>query len=82
MINRSHDHAHAGKTSGMDAYTAVSLAEGIVDGDDDEILAAWQYLVDSGLAWTLQGWFGRQAAAMINSGLLLPPGAAQEDSAA
>lgn len=34
---------------------------------------AWQYLVDSGLAWSLQGWFGRNAAALIEAGVIEKP---------
>ena len=55
----------------MDQYTAVGLAEGFVEADSQEqIIEAWQYLVDTGLAWSLQGWFGRTAKAMIDQGII------------
>jgi len=59
----------------MDSYTAVGLAEGFIESDDEnQVLEAWQYLVDTGLAWKLQGWFGRTAAALIDSGLVQQKG--------
>ena len=59
----------------MDSYRAVALAEGFEDGTEEEILSAWQYLVDTGLAWSLQGWFGRTASALIDAGYIQPKGA-------
>lgn len=56
----------------MDSYRAVALAEGFEDGTEEEILSAWQYLVDTGLAWRLQGWFGRTASALIDAGYIQP----------
>ena len=56
----------------MDSFRAVALAEGFEDGAEEEILSAWQYLVDTGLAWRLQGWFGRTASALIEAGHIQP----------
>lgn len=50
---------------------AVGIAEGWLEADSEEqYIEAWQYLVDSGLAWQLQGWFGRTAKHMIDEGII------------
>lgn len=57
----------------MDNYTAIGIAEGFVPADsEDQVLEAWQHLVNTGLAWMMQGWFGRQAQDMIDQGLINP----------
>ncbi len=56
----------------MDNFTAVSIAEGFCGGEDasrEQQIEAWQHLIDTGLAWSLQGFFGRQAMSLIEAGI-------------
>jgi hypothetical protein len=52
-------------------YQAVGLAEGWIEGTEDQILDAWQHLHDTGLAYKLQGWFGRTAQDLLKSGYIV-----------
>ena len=47
---------------------AVQICEQLVMADIEEETAAWQYLIDTGLAWRLQGWYGRTAKRLIDEG--------------
>jgi len=59
-------HERGPEVSDLDA---VMIAEGVQDATHEEQLLAWQQLIDTGLAWRLQGWFGRTAQALIEQGL-------------
>jgi hypothetical protein len=55
----------------MNTFDAVGIAEGYIEADsEDQVLEAWQTLVDTGMAWQLQGWFGRTARHLIEEGYI------------
>ena len=52
----------------MNPQLAIQICEQLVTAEHDEEVEAWQYLIDTGLAWKLQGWYGRTAHRLINDG--------------
>jgi len=55
----------------MDNFTATMIAEGVEEAESEEqYIAAWQHLHDTGLAYQLQGWFGRTAQQLVNQGVI------------
>lgn len=52
----------------MDMVDKIIAYEGGEMGED-EMIALFQELIDSGDAWTLKGHYGRTAAALIEAGL-------------
>ena len=51
-------------------FEAVGICEGMTEPENEEqYIEAWQYLIDTGLAWRLQGFFGRTAQRLINEGV-------------
>ena len=51
-------------------YDATAACEGFdgKDHDAETLRSAWQHLIDTGLCWKLQGFFGRTAATLIQCG--------------
>lgn len=57
----------------FDDFTAIGMAEGFLDcKTEEDSLRAWQHLVNTGLAWSLQGSFGRRAYDLIRQGKIKP----------
>lgn len=57
----------------MDTLEAIMLIEGDEAITHEDLVAAVQVLVDSGLAWQLQGFYGRLACALIDAGEVTDP---------
>lgn len=55
----------------MTGLEAIMIIE---DGEQelDELVEAWQFLLDTGLVWKLQGWYGRTAVTLIEQGVITP----------
>ena len=51
--------------------TSVIQAIEIIEGDDESasIPQAFQYLIDTGHVWIMQGWYQRTAMDLINAGI-------------
>ena len=45
----------------------IAFEQGELDGED--VIALFQRLIDNGMAWSLQGSYGRTAARLIEAGV-------------
>ena len=63
----------------MDTIDATMIIEGVEpETYEGQIIDAWQLLIDTGLAWQLQGSYGRTAQALIENGICNAPERAEE----
>lgn len=53
------------KMSDLDAVITIEGG----DASDKEIIAAFQHLIDTGVVWSLQGFYGRTAKSLIERGI-------------
>ena len=63
----------------MTLYEACSIVEGFSGEEHTEAeqIEAWQWLIDTGHCWHLQGWYGRSARDLIEAGVCTAPGKAK-----
>jgi hypothetical protein len=59
-------------TTTYDLTTAIINYETDQMETTDEVLELFQHLVDTGMAWSLQGHYGRTATALIEGGHIHP----------
>lgn len=60
-----------GSKGNWDSFSASMTVEGACGYETDDFdtyVSAAQYLIDTGLAWSLQGFFGRTCMDLINAG--------------
>ena len=51
-------------------HNAVGICDGHIRSDTvQEELKAWQFLIDTGMCWQLEGWFSRQANNLLQAGV-------------
>ena len=63
----------------MYTIDATMIIEGVEpEAYEGQIIDAWQLLIDTGLAWQLQGSYGRYAQALIENGICKAPECAEE----
>ena len=57
----------------MTPYTACAYAEGFCEGEgasEEELRTAWQYIKDTGLWKSLQGFYGRTVHSLLEQGVI------------
>ncbi|WP_152346615.1 hypothetical protein [Brevibacterium sp. CFH 10365] len=58
----------------FDVVGFIMRLEGEADDlTQDEVIEGFQYLIDTGMAWSLQGSYGRAAMSLIEQGYCTPP---------
>ena len=53
----------------MDTLDAIEIIENDGLSTYDEVITAFQFLIDTGTVWKLQGFYGRTASDLIEKGL-------------
>lgn len=58
----------------MNPTDAVMIITGVDQvTDNDTMIEAWQTVIDTGLVWKLEGYYGRTAVNLIEEGLCTAP---------
>ena len=57
----------------MTTIRAINIIDGFEYGDAQETIAAYQFLINTGVVWGLQGRYGRNAKHLIEVGICTAP---------
>ena len=57
----------------MTTMRAIDIIDGFEYGDAQETIAAYQFLINTGQVWSLQGRYGRTAQHLIEVGICSAP---------
>ena len=57
----------------MELFKAIQIAEGDIECTEQQWVEAWQWLIDEGHVWKLQGWYGRTAVELIENEVCMAP---------
>lgn len=68
-MDKHNQQAASAPEHGYDVVGAIMAFEQ-GDLDDEGTIELFQHLVDTGMAWQLQGFYGRTAMSMIEAGVL------------
>lgn len=64
------------ETTNLTVYDACAIIEGFAGFEPSlkQTLEAWAYLIKTGQCWSLQGFYGRNAASLIEQGVISDQG--------
>lgn len=57
------------KRKQIDPFHATMVCEGVEEATEEHVIECWQSLIDSGVVWQLQGFYGRTARQLIDEGI-------------
>ena len=64
----------------ISSFEATMIAEGVDETENyADYIKSWSYLIGTKIAFSLQGWFGRQAYHFIEAGFIQPDGTVDWD---
>ena len=59
--------------------SAIQIVEGVVEASEEEMLSAWQFLIDTGVCWMLQDQYAERAVELISNDMVDLPHLLDDD---